>query len=232
MAGLWARTLSTYTDASGAAAAAREGRVVVIIDVVDMSTTAEAALEVGAREVLGASPDSAGPPVPVNPEKIGYYAGREAGRNGCEIVVAAEPRLPTKSGDERRRGSMNKFMRGIRRAGMQVADVVPNLGREVTELVDFAGKILVIISSSGGVAFDAAFNFFAPAVITGTVARTGEMSGSQPANAAAERAVSTATSHGCGIALVAASSNSPEDLMAADYIQKKIIDHGFLEQRR
>ncbi|MFW5999256.1 MAG: hypothetical protein ACOCQC_01195 [Halanaerobiaceae bacterium] len=230
MAKLWAKTLCTCANASGAAVAAREGRVVMIVDVVDMSTTAEAALEAGVRLVLGASPDHAEPPVDVNPKKIGYLAGCKASEYRCEIVVAGEPRLPTAEGAERRRQSMGKVLEGIDRAGAGVEKIVPNLGREVADLVDFKDKILLIVSSSGGTAFDAAFNSGAPAVVTGTVARTAGMSGNKPARAAAARVIRIAAEHRCGIALVAASSNSLEDLLAVDYIEKMIIDFGFLSR--
>jgi hypothetical protein len=51
--------------------------VVVIVDIIDMSTTLEAALEAGARKVYGASPDGVIVPVDVKPEVIGLEAGEK-----------------------------------------------------------------------------------------------------------------------------------------------------------
>lgn len=45
--------ITVTTDASGAYQAACSGQVVVIVDVIDMSTTLEAALQEGAALVLG-----------------------------------------------------------------------------------------------------------------------------------------------------------------------------------
>ncbi|MGI6552813.1 MAG: hypothetical protein ACOX37_07210 [Bacillota bacterium] len=49
----------------------------VIVDIIDMSTTLEAALEAGARKVYGASPDGVIVPVDVKPEVIGLEAGKK-----------------------------------------------------------------------------------------------------------------------------------------------------------
>ena len=68
----------TTFNASGALRAAKLDFVVVIVDVIDMSTSAEAAIEKGAISVLGASPDISKVPVYVNPYKIGLAAGSRA----------------------------------------------------------------------------------------------------------------------------------------------------------
>ncbi|CEO89494.1 hypothetical protein SSCH_50031 [Syntrophaceticus schinkii] len=47
--------ITVTTDASGAYHAACSGQVVVIVDVIDMSTTLEVAIQEGAALVLGAS---------------------------------------------------------------------------------------------------------------------------------------------------------------------------------
>jgi hypothetical protein len=90
-------------------------------------------------------------------------------------------------------------------------------------------KILVIVSPAGGSCFDAAYNYGAPEVITGTVARTGNMRGNQPAAKAAERAMKYAAKHRCGITIVASSSNAMEDVLAADHIGKEILNRDFLQ---
>ncbi|MCD5405117.1 MAG: DUF3866 family protein [Desulfotomaculum sp.] len=64
-------------DASGAALAAKNDQIVVIY-VIDMSTTCEAALDAGALSIYGAAPDNVSCPVFINPERIGWLAGLEA----------------------------------------------------------------------------------------------------------------------------------------------------------
>ena len=227
MAKLWVKTLNISSNPSGAAAAARQGNVVMIVDVIDMSTTAEAALEAGAISVLGASPDQNEAPITVNPEKIGYIAGKKAVKNKTEIVIAAEPRLIGENED--RMDGIQHVIKGIKRAGASVDTVTSNLGKEVCELADFENKVAVVVSAAGGVAFDAAFNYGAPEVITGTVARTNKMSGSEPAKLAAERAIETAAKFKTGISVIASSSNALEDVMAAEHIEKEILDKDFLQ---
>jgi hypothetical protein len=226
MVKLWVKTLSTTYNASGAAAAARQGNVVMIVDVIDMSTTAEAALEAGALSVLGASPDHLVVPVTVNPEKIGYYGGKKALKHDTGVIIAAEPRLINK--EDERFNEIQQVIKGIERAGADLLKVVPNIGREVVELVDFRDKVLIIVSPSGGVAFDAAYNYGAPDIITGTVARTNKMKGNLSARKAAERAIERAKKYKRGITVVAASSNSLEDVQGCQYICQEIINSGFL----
>ena len=229
MAKLWVKTLNISSNPSGAAAAARQGNVVMIVDVIDMSTTAEAALEAGAVSVLGASPDQTKAPISVNPEKIGYIAGKKALKNETEIIVAAEPRLLDEENTRQRMEGIQYVLKGIKRAGGTLKKVVSNIGKEVCELADFNEKVVVIVSAAGGVAFDAAFNYGAPEVITGTIARTNEMYGDEPAKIAAKRAIETASKLKSGISIIASSSNAMEDVMGAEYIEKEIINRGFLE---
>ncbi|MFW6311972.1 MAG: hypothetical protein ACOC1K_07035, partial [Nanoarchaeota archaeon] len=105
----------------------------------------------------------------------------------------------------------------------------PNIGREVVELVDFNQKVVIIVSPSGGVAFDAAYNYGAPDVITGTVARTNKLKGNATSKLAAERAMQSAQKYRSGITVIAASSNSMEDVLAAQHIGKEILNYGFLK---
>ncbi|MGB9803299.1 hypothetical protein [Desulfofundulus sp.] len=207
-------------NASGAAWAARQGLVVMVVDVIDMSTSLEAALDEGAVAVFGASPDAAKPPVPVDPAAIGRLAGERARALGTGVIVIAEPRTGT---GEQRRAGIQKVLGGLTAAGATIEAVVPNSGASVVELADFKGKVVVAATGSGGVAFDAALTAGAPAVLTGTVARTRRKKGKDPALAAAARAASAAEKMHRGVAVVAASSNSMEDLLAADYIYRLIL---------
>ncbi len=209
-------------NASGAAWAARQGLVVVVVDVVDMSTSLEAALDEGAAAVFGASPDAASPPVAVDPGGVGRLAGERARKLGTGVVVIAEPRTGT---GEQRKAGIQKMLGGIAAAGAKLEAVVPNLGASVAELADFKERVVVAATGSGGVAFDAALTAGAPVVLTGTVARTRHKKGKDPAMAAAIRTVEAAEKIHRGIAVVAASSNSLEDLLAAEYIYRLILEH-------
>ncbi|WP_078809935.1 hypothetical protein [Selenihalanaerobacter shriftii] len=222
----WVPTLNITSNASGAAKAARKGDIVVIVDVIDMSTTIEAVLDAGAIEVFGASPDHISVPVQVNPEKIGYYAGKNALKNDTKLIIATEPRLGS---EEERKENIQLALNGVKRAGVEIEAIVPNLGAEVVKLANFEGKVVLVISDSGGVAYDTAYNYGAPEVITGTVARTLKKSGVLPAKESAQRAIRLAQKFKTGITLVAASSNSYEDVLAAEHISKLIIEEGFLE---
>ncbi|MFZ5633245.1 MAG: hypothetical protein ACOY40_10405 [Bacillota bacterium] len=208
-------------DASGAAGAGSMGMVVVVVDVIDFSTSMEAAIDAGAAAVFGASPDAARPPVKVDPKMIGAMAGREAQRLGTSVVVLAEPRV---GGDIERKERIAGAIEGIQSSGAEVTAVAPNLGAETPGLVDMSGKVVLGATGSGGVAFDAAVNAGAAAVLTGTVARTLKKSGFASAGEAARRAVEAARRLDAGVAVVAASGNSLEDLLAAEYIYKVILE--------
>lgn len=227
MVKLWVKTLGTTYNASGAAAAARQGNIVMIVDVIDMSTTAEAAIEAGAIKVLGACPDQHNVPVTVNPEKIGYYGGKKAIKHNTGVIIAAEPRLINE--EEKRLSDIQQVLKGIERAGAELKTIVPNIGREVVDLADFEHKVVIIVSPSGGAAFDSAYNYGAPEVITGTVARTNNMKGSSSAALAADRAIEKALKLKRGITIVAASSNSMEDVHATQHICQEILTRGFLQ---
>ncbi|WP_003542523.1 hypothetical protein [Desulfotomaculum nigrificans] len=212
-------------NASGAAWAAREGLVVMVVDVIDMSTTLEAALDAGALAVLGASPDGAKPPVEVNPAAVGRRAAEIALAAGSSVVLVTEPRVGT---DEERANNASRVLQGIHQGGAEVSAIIPNLGAETPKICDLAGRVVVAATNTGGVAYDAALAAGAPAVITGTVARTLKKRGSAPAKAAARRAIEAANQFATGISVVAASANSLEDVLAAEYIMKLIIEEGFL----
>lgn len=201
-------------DASGAADAAARGRLVVIVDVIDMSTTLEAALEAGALAVYGASPDHTRAPVFLDPFRIGFTAGNFAREKKRDLIVVAEPRVG--SSEERRRNA-SRALAGLKKAGCDHFCMVPNLGIETVRMASFQGKVVLAVTGSGGVAFDAAFNAGGK-VVTATVARTYFMKGKEPALMGAKRALFLAWKEKREIAVAAASSNSLEDVLAAEYI--------------
>ncbi len=211
-------------NASGAAEAAQRGYVVVVVDVIDMSTTLEAALDAGAIAVFGASPDISVAPVKLNPTKVGRQAGKLAVTNGADVIVISEPRIGT---DDERKARASKAISGIIAAGAKVTAILPNIGAETAKLTDFNNKVVVAVTDTGGVAFDAALTAGAVSVITGTVARTMHKRGTVPARTAAIRAIEEAAQWRAGIAVVAASANSLEDILAAEYISRIIIEEGF-----
>ncbi len=219
------RTLNLAFNATGAVEGARRGDVVVVVDVIDMSTSAEAALEAGALTVFGASPVGCKAPVNLNPDRIGYLAGKKALKHKTSIVVIAEPRY---GDDEERKKRAEACLNGIVRSGAEVGLIIPNIGSEITKLVDFNEKVTLFVTDTGGVAFDAAYNNGAPAVLTATIARTPFKKGVEPARTGILRAIETANKLNSGITIVAASSNSLEDVLAGEYLMKLIIAEGFL----
>jgi hypothetical protein len=219
------KTANLAFNASGAVEGGRRGDIVIVVDVIDMSTSVEVALENGAIAVYGAAPTGCKAPVNLNPDRMGYLAGKTAIKYKTQLVVVAEPRY---GDDEERRKRAETALSGVARSGAEIAAIVPNIGTEIGELVDFHGKVALFVSDTGGVAFDAAFNSGAPAVVTATVARTPQKKGIEPAKAGIERAILQARKHNCGITVVAASANSMEDVLAGEYLIRQIIQEGFL----
>lgn len=219
------KTIQIGYNASGAVAAARKGDVVVIVDIIDMSTTAQAALDAGALKVFGAAPDGANPPVKLNPEKIGYIAGLLARQRDSGLIVIAEPRWGSA---EERKENISTALAGIRRAGVEVDDILPNIGGQVSQLADFEGKVVLIASGTGGVAFDAAYNHGAEEVLTATISRTLFRKGLSPAEDGVKRALVAARNSGRGLSFIAASANSLEDVLACEFLARKAMEQGFL----
>lgn len=217
-------SVNISVNASGAALAGLMGNVVMVVDVIDMSTTLEAAIDEGAVAVFGASPDKCNAPVNLDPHNIGKTSGKLAVKHGTEIIIVAEPRNELPKVRENR---MKRVLAGINEAGAKVHALLPNTGAETVKLADFRNKVVVAVTDTGGVAFDAAFNAGAPEVITGTVARTIHKKGRKPAEDAALRAIDAAKKASSGITVVAASANSMEDILAAEYIYKIILENGF-----
>ena len=212
--------VSLTANASGAVYGAELGHLILIVDVCDMSTSLEAALDAGAIAVFGASPDDARPPVPVDPFKVGVRAGEYAQETANKIILIAEPRTgPAAKRWER----VQKVCQGINSAGAKIEKVIPNLGKEIVNLCSLNKRVVIAVTNSGGVAFDAALTAGAPVVCTGTIARTTFKKGIEPAQAAATRALESAQQINAGITVVAASSNSLEDLLAAEYIYNLIL---------
>lgn len=212
--------ITVTTDASGAYQAGKRGDVVVIVDVIDMSTTLESALEAGALRVYGASPSTTKAPVPVDPEKIGYEAGLWAVNNGSSVVVVAEPRWGRK---EELIKTSQLALKGLLRSKASLDGFYPNLGASTVQLCDFQGKVVVAVTDTGGVAFDTAYNA-GGTVITGTVARTYRSRGFQPTLNTVQKALRLAQNLNKNIAVVAASANSWEDVLAAQHIGQRLIE--------
>jgi hypothetical protein len=213
------KSITVSTDASGAWRAAREGMLVMIVDVIDMSTTLEGALDAGALAVLGCSPDYTRAPVKVNPESIGQKAAQMARANGTGIILVAEPRS---GGEPERVARCQKVLKGIEKEKGMVECILPNLGAETPRLADMKNRIVVAVTDTGGVAYDAAYNVN-ERVITGTIARTLSKKGIQPALSAVKRALQHIDDKDNGIAVIAASRNSLEDVLAAQYIASLLM---------
>lgn len=209
----------TTTDASGARQAAREDMLVMIVDVIDMSTTLESALDAGAYAVLGASPDFTRAPVAVMPEKIGREAGRLARQKNRGVIIVSEPRIGT---EEERINRCRKVIKGIEDEKGIIEAVIPNIGAESPKLADMRDRVVVAVTDTGGVAYDAAF-VETRRVITGTIARTLHKKGIEPALSAARRALGHLRDDADGIAIVAASRNSLEDVLAAQFIANLLL---------
>lgn len=215
--------VEVINDASGAARAAARGNITVVVDVINMSTTLEAVLEAGAIGVFGASPDETKAPVNVDPENIGFEVGCIAKEKNTEVILITEPRVGT---DLQRRRNASRALSGIRRVGLEVIRILPNIGAETVKMANFKNKVVLAVTDTGGVAFDAAYNA-GGIVTTATIARTLKMKGVEPAYAGAKRALSLAREKKASISVVAASGNSLEDVLAAKYIAqiiKKLIN--------
>lgn len=202
------------SDASGARHAGMINHVVVIVDVIDMSTTMEAALEAGAHKVFGACPDDIIVPVPVDPVDVGRKAGELSKKLSASVVIAAEPRWGE---NEKRINSSRSVIAGLKEVGINHYKVIPNLGISATKLVDFKDKVVIGVTNTGGVAFDAALKAGGE-VITATIARTWKNKGLRPAEKGVVRALELAKTLGKDITFVAASSQSMEDVLAAQFL--------------
>lgn len=212
----WQPVINCSADASGARQAGLQEQIVVIVDLIDMSTTLEAALEEGALAVFGASPDETRAPVPVDPVSIGRKAGQEAKSREAPVVIVAEPRWGT---DRERLQSCRSVIKGLKDSGITDYQIVPNLGITTAKLISFDKTVVIAVTNSGGIAFDAAWTAGGN-VLTATIARTWKMKGEEPAEAGVRRALKLATDLKKDLCFVAASSRAQEDILAAQYLAR------------
>ena len=196
---------------SGAVEAVRAGRFVVLVDVIDMSTTLETVREAGACGFWGAAPSGKNLPY-VNPYLIGRAAAKEAREKGAQLVVVVEPRGGLEA--ERRRNAAD-VLAGFQAEYMEAECLLPNLGAETARLIDWRHKIVVAVTAAGGVIFDAVYQL-GGRLTTATIARTMRMKGIDPARAGLRRALALAGN--LPLTLVAASSNALEDVLAVHYL--------------
>lgn len=219
-----ARRLDVTFNASGAAEAGSRGRVVAVVDVVDSSTSAEAAIAGNAAAVLGASPAGAAAPVRLDPGAVGRRAAGIAGKLGTDVVVVAEPRVGP---DERRRAAALPVLQALTTAGVRY-ELTANQGAELVNLVEVERRVVVLVSETGGAAFDAAIAGGAPAACFVTTARVTGRTGWDMVGTGARRAIALADEHGRDLAIAAASANSADDCLAAFEIARRVITEGFL----
>ncbi|MGI6552812.1 MAG: hypothetical protein ACOX37_07205 [Bacillota bacterium] len=89
-------------------------------------------------------------------------------------------------------------------------------------MADFQNTVVVAVTNSGGVAFDAAFQA-GGTVLTATVARTFGKKGLETAREGAKRALDQACLLTKNITFVAASGNSVEDILASQYLAQMAL---------
>jgi hypothetical protein len=213
-------------NASGASDAGGRRRVVVIVDVVDSSTSAEVAVAAGAAAVLGASPAGVDVPAHLDPGAVGRRAAAIAKERNTDVVVVTEPRVGTEN--ERRRRAVS-VLQALRTASVGY-ELVANQGAELGQLVDMQGRPVVIVSTTGGTAFDAAVAAGAPAACFATTARIGGKTGWDVVGIGARRAIALAGEYRADLSVVAATANSSDDCLAAFEIARRIITEGFLRR--
>lgn len=204
-------------NVSGAVEAVKQGRFVVIVDIIDMSTTLEAVREAGAVGFWGASPTGKKTLYPTNPYAIGQAVAREAKRIAAKIELIAEPRVGS---EVERKKRCADVIAGIKNEGMNVNGIWPNLGAELGNITDWTDKIVIAVTDSGGTVFDAAWQQGGN-ITTATVARTLKMKGHEPAAKGLKRILKLCA--GKPITLVAASSNAMEDVLAVHYLAQGLL---------
>jgi hypothetical protein len=217
--------LDVTFNASGAAAAGAMGRVVVVVDVVDSSTSAEAALSGGAIEVFGASPGDARVPVRVDPGAVGRRAAAAAVKEATDVVVVAEPRVGT---ENERRARALPVLQALRTQRISY-ELAPNQGAELGRVVSLKGRIVVVVSSTGGTAFDAGLAAGAPAACFATTARVEGETGWDVLSRGVRRSLDLARRNDTDLSIVAASANSSDDVLAAFELARAVISEGFLQ---
>ena len=116
---------------------------------------------------------------------------------------------------------MPKVLKGIEKEKGLVEAILPNIGAETPRMAVMKNRVVVAVTDTGGVAFDAAYTV-SDRVITGTIARTLAQKGIEPALSAVKRAQQMIREGDPGIAIIAASRNSMEDMLAAQFIANLI----------
>jgi hypothetical protein len=217
--------LNISFNASGASQAGKRGDVVLVVDVVDMSTSAEAALEHGALSVYGVAPEGIEIPAKTDYNIICELAIGDAKKNSASIILVTEPRIAK---DSERKATVQKVHDEVVAQGIAIDGIVANQGIELPKLIDFKNKVVIIASQTGGSAFDAAVCAGSAKVLTGTVVRTMKTTGQDNIKKAAKRAIEAAIRFGCGITVVAATANSVDDYLGAQQISYEILREGFL----
>jgi hypothetical protein len=217
-------TLEIAFDPTGASEAGRRGRVVLVVDVAGSSTTAVGAEAAGAAAVFGASPAGAEVSIPLDPGAVGRRAAASAGRVSTDVVVALTD--PGDAEEEQRRNAALPVLQALRTASVPY-DLVPRPG---AGLLQHVGKrVLVLVSSTGGTAYDAALAAGAPAVSFATTMGVEGRTDDEVTELGVRRAVSMAEQNNADLSLVAAHSDSEDDRRAVFDLARAIMDTGFLK---
>lgn len=219
-------TLEVAFTAIGASDAGKRGRVVVVVDVANSSAGAEAALAAEAAAVFGASPAGSEVPVALDPGAVGRLAAAAAGRVGTDVVVVSEPRADEE--EEERRNRALPVLQALRTASVPY-DLLPNHGVELPRLVNIENRVVVIVSTTGGTAYDAALAAGAPAACFATTSGIEDRSGWDVIEKGVRRAVALAEQHSADLSIVSAEANSRDDCQAAFELTQAVMATGFLK---
>ncbi|HEV3474430.1 MAG TPA: hypothetical protein VG602_03600 [Actinomycetota bacterium] len=217
-------TIEVAFNADGAAEAGKRGRVVVVVDVTGTSTTAEGAEAAGAAAVFGASPAGAEVPIPLDPGAVGRRAAAAAGRVSTDVVVVV-----TDSGadeEEERRNLALPVLQALRTASVPY-DLVPSPGAGLLQHV--AKRVLVLVSATGGTAYDAAVAAGSPGVCFATTVGIEGRTDADVLDLGVRRAVRLAEQHDADLSLVAANADSNDDCQGAFDLARAIMATGFLK---
>jgi hypothetical protein len=163
-------------------------------------------------------------PVRLDPGAVGRRAAGIAGKLGTDVVVVTEPRVGP---EERRRAAALPVLQALTTAGVRY-ELAANQGAELVDLVQVDRRVVVLVSATGGTAFDAALAGGAPAACFVTTARVLGRTGWDLVGSGARRAIALADEHIRDLAIVAASANSADDCLAAFEIARRVITEGFL----
>jgi hypothetical protein len=164
-------------------------------------------------------------PVKVEPGAIGRRAAAAAIREATDVVVIAEPRIGT---EEERRSRALPVLQALRTQRIEY-ELAPNQGAELARAVRLRGRVAVIVSSTGGTAFDAAMAAGAPAACFATTGRIEGQTGWDVLQRGVRRAIDLALRNDSDLSIVAASANSSDDVLAAFELARAVIGEGFLQ---